>query len=665
MTADHSEEEYEPQAYYHHHDVTPEESCAIEEDESQHVGDTHNNHEKELSESPDARDFSKHRTGSFATTTSIASQQLYRRNSHGQVQTLYVEDPRVHDPRDPATMLLEEEGLALHRAVSGFSNRAPSALAEGDVDRASITTAANQHPHQQQTMRRRMSSVVSHLASGTILSPPQPEDDSSQEEIVLPPFGGGKMYPSPLPPQEEYTVGFDGPKDPLNPHNWSMKRRCISAVILALDTFAVSWCSSVYSAGMPQLIAEFKVGQVVLLLGVSLFIMGFASGPIVWAPMSELMGRRIPILIGMLGFTLFTFATATAKDLQTVMITRFFSGFFGAAPLAIVAASYSDMFPASQRGYALAAFTMCVFVAPSLAPMVGGFIAKNPSTGWRWDEYMTGILGAVVTLLTLFFCEETFAPVLLSYKAAKLRKITGNWGITSLHDQRELDLGEIVNRNVLRPVKMLFTEPTLFLVTLFVAFLYGIMYMALGVYPIIFGEGYGMHQGVAMLTYIGLIIGEALGCIICMAFEPMYTRRGCVPEARLPPMIVGGCCLPLGLFWLTWTGHYHESIHWIVPTASGLLTGIGFITIFLASINYIVDCYTLFAASAMAANTMMRSSFGAAFPLFTPALFHNLGVNWAGTLVGGIAVLMLPVPILFYIFGTRIRSKSKYNIKNL
>ncbi|KAG5356440.1 Polyamine transporter 1 [Yarrowia sp. B02] len=622
-----SEEEYEPQAYYSH-------ASAIDDSED--------------AEKP------RPRANSISTQHSVSSQHLYRRNSHGQVQTLYVSDALVDNPDDPEVLQQEEDGLRLHREVSGMSGKPPSAINEDQVDQQSLYTVSEPSVP---TMRRRVGSVVSQLASGSILGPVE------EDEIVLPPFGSGKPYPKALGPIEEYTVGFDGPKDPLSPLNWTMKRRCISAVILALDTFAVSWCSSVYSAGMPQLIEEFKVGQVVLLLGVSLFIMGFASGPIVWAPMSELMGRRPPILIGMLGFTLFTFATATAKDLQTVMLTRFFSGFFGAAPLAIVAASYSDMFPASQRGYALAAFTMCVFVAPSLAPMVGGFIAKNPSTGWRWDEYMTGILGAVVTVLTLFLCEETFAPVILANKAAKLRKITGNWGITSLHDQRELDLAEIVNRNVLRPVKMLFTEPTLFLVTLFVAFLYGIMYMALGVYPIIFAEGYGMHQGVAMLTYIGLVIGEAIGCIISMGFEPFYARRGCTPEARLPPMIVGGCCLPLGLFWLTWTGHYHEHIHWIVPTASGLLTGIGFITIFLASINYIVDCYTLFAASAMAANTMMRSSFGAAFPLFTPALFHNLGVNWAGTLVGGIAVLMLPVPILFYMFGKRVRQKSKYNVR--
>lgn len=636
-----SEEEYEPQAYYTNQSAIDDTDYEAQEKPAQHT-----------------------RAGSMNTmntTHSVSSQQLYRRNSHGQVQTLYVSDALVDNPDDPDVIQQEEDGLRLHREVSGMSGKPPSALNEDQVDTQSLYTVSEPS---RQTMRRRMGSVVSQLASGSILNgQPASDDEQDSSEIILPPFGGGKQYPKPLPPIEDYTVQFDGPKDPLSALNWTMKRKCISAVILAFDTFAVSWCSSVYSAGMPQLIAEFKVGQVVLLLGVSLFIMGFASGPIVWAPMSELMGRRPPILIGMLGFTLFTFATATAKDLQTVMLTRFFSGFFGAAPLAIVAASYSDMFPANQRGYALAAFTMCVFVAPSLAPMVGGFIAKNPSTGWRWDEYMTGILGAVVTVLTLFFCEETFAPVILANKAKKLRKITGNWGITSLHDQRELDLGEIVNRNVLRPVKMLFTEPTLFLVTLFVAFLYGIMYMALGVYPIIFAEGYGMHQGTAMLTYIGLIIGEAIGCIISMAFEPFYSRKGCTPEARLPPMIVGGCCLPLGLFWLTWTGHYHEHIHWIVPTASGLLTGIGFITIFLASINYIVDCYTLFAASAMAANTMMRSSFGAAFPLFTPALFHNLGVNWAGTLVGGIAVLMLPVPVLFYIFGKRIRSKSKYNVR--
>jgi DHA1 family multidrug resistance protein-like MFS transporter len=125
-------------------------------------------------------------------------------------------------------------------------------------------------------------------------------------------------------------------------------------------------------------------------------------------------------------------------------------------------------------------------------------------------------------------------------------------------------------------------------------------------------------------------------------------------------MIVGAIAFPVGIFWLTWSGNYYESVPWIVPTLSGLFTGFGLLTIFLCAINYIVDSYLFFAASALAGNTLLRSSFGAAFPLFADAMFKNLGTNWAGLVLGCIGSALAPVPFLFYKYGKRIRQKSKY-----
>lgn len=176
-----------------------------------------------------------------------------------------------------------------------------------------------------------------------------------------------------------------------------------------------------------------------------------------------------------------------------------------------------------------------------------------------------------------------------------------------------------------------------------------------------------MKGGVAMLPYIAIAIGEVAGGLVMGFFlEPIYLKHlkrnngKPVPEMRLLGAMLGAMAFPIGIFWFTWTGQYHEQVHWMAPTAAGVFIGFGLLSIFLGSINYIVDTYLVFAASAMAANTFLRSACGAVFPLFAPAMFHNLGTNWAGTLIGCIAILLMPMPFLFFKYGKKIRQKSKY-----
>lgn len=163
-----------------------------------------------------------------------------------------------------------------------------------------------------------------------------------------------------------------------------------------------------------------------------------------------------------------------------------------------------------------------------------------------------------------------------------------------------------------------------------IQFIYGILYLFLEAYPIVFAEIRGINEAVATLPYIGLIVGVLCGCGIVCAFEPRYNRKlhengGLpVPEQRLVPMMIGAVLFPIGLFWFAWTGNY-ASINWAAPTLSGILTGAGILTIFLQALNYLVDAYLQVAASSIAANTFLRSFFGAGFrksslPSCTPHL---------------------------------------------
>lgn len=242
--------------------------------------------------------------------------------------------------------------------------------------------------------------------------------------------------------------------------------------MLAFTCICSTFSSSIFSTSTLDVAKEFHVGREVAILTSSLFILGYAFGPIMWGPFSELQGRRLPILVGMFGFTVFHFAVATAKDLQTVMIGRFFSGFFGSCPLSVVAAVFADMFDNKQRGVAITVFATTVFLGPMLGPFIGGFINLS-YLGWRWTAYLVGIMGGAALIANLFFLQESYPPVVLVSKAAELRRRTKNWGIHAKQEEVEVDLRELVTKNFSRPLRLLFTEPVVFLVSFYMSFIYG------------------------------------------------------------------------------------------------------------------------------------------------------------------------------------------------
>lgn len=499
-----------------------------------------------------------------------------------------------------------------------------------------------------------------------------PRSKSRDSGKPLPAFGGGKPLPPPLPDREAYVVEFEGPDDPYHPQNWPLKRKLLVAGILGYTTIVSAFTSSIFSAAIPYVAEEFGVSREVGILGVSLYVLGFATGPTIWAPLSELKGRRLPILIAMFGFSIFTIACAVAKDLQTLLICRFFAGFFGASPLAVVGAVFSDLFNNATRGIAITLFSMGVFTGPLLAPFIGGFIVES-YLGWRWTMYIASFMGFLAFTLDVLFMGETYPPIVLVEKAAELRRRTLNWGIHAKQEEIEIDLKELLQKNFTRPMRLLFLEPIVTLISIYMAFIYGLLYLFLTAYPLVFQGIHHFNAGQSGLAFVGMVTGQLIAGITVLCMQPSYQRKLSanngvpVPEWRLPIVIAGGVAFTGGIFWFGWSG-YRSDIHWIVPAASGLLSGFGLLTIFLQLLNYLVDAYLMFAASAIAANTFLRSLFGAVFPLFATYLFNGIGIQWASTLLGAIAALLIPIPVLFYLYGSKIRAKSAFaptSINNL
>ena len=464
--------------------------------------------------------------------------------------------------------------------------------------------------------------------------------------------------------EKKDLVDWDGPHDPENPQNFSRSRKWLITIATGLMTFVVSFGSSVFSTVTEVTSQEFGVTSEVMILGVSLYVLGFACGPLIWGPMSEGYGRRLPYMVGFFGFIIFQIPIAVASNVRTILVCRFLAGSFGSSTLAITAGMYVDFWDTVTRGQATMLFAAAVFAGPAMGPVIGEFTTKNESLGWRWTAWFCMIMAAVFFVPSLFIVPETLAPVLLQRRAAKRRLETRNWALHSKLDEDPVTFHALVVKYLFKPLKMLIQEPILIVITAYMSLVYGILYLTFVGYPISFEMDRGIAFGEASLPFLAVFIGVLLGCL-CMTwettviFQPKLKKAGkLIPEERLIPMMVGGFVIVIGLFWFAWTSF--PSISPWPQIISGIFIGAGFVSVFMSGVVYIVDVYLFDANSAHAANSFVRSIFAAAFPLFATYMFEGLGVQWAMSLLGFLCVALLPAPFVFYFYGKKIRSWSKF-----
>ncbi|KAL2828609.1 putative MFS multidrug transporter [Aspergillus pseudoustus] len=454
------------------------------------------------------------------------------------------------------------------------------------------------------------------------------------------------------------------PSDPRNPMNFRPAIKWFITILASFITLTVALVSSAFSGGMGQIAAEFAVEDEIVILGVSLFVLGFAIGPLIWAPLSEVFGRRRMFIISFVLLTTFNAGAAVAQNIQTLIILRFFAGCFGSSPFGNAGGTIADMFPASQRGLAVSLFAAAPFLGPTVGPIIGGFLATGG--GWRWVEGFLAIFSGILTFSLILFLPETYSPVLLRRRAAQLSKITSDVYRSKLDiAQGPVALHKTLRTALSRPWTLLFREPIVLLSSIYMSIIYGTLYMLFAAYPIVFQQARGWSEGIGGLAFLGILVGMILA-ITSTFFDNIHYAKRCrqasnrrlPPEARLPPSMLGGLALPIGLFWFAWTNS--PSIHWMVCIAAGAPFGFGMVLIFLSVSNYLIDSYTIFAASVLAATSALRSLFGMAFPLFTTYMYRNLGIHWASSISAFLSLLYAPLPFIFYKYGAQIRQRCTF-----
>ncbi|KAI1760316.1 MFS general substrate transporter [Hypoxylon sp. FL1150] len=470
-------------------------------------------------------------------------------------------------------------------------------------------------------------------------------------------------------PADPNLVTWDGPDDPESPKNWKLSRKYGAVVIVSFFTLVSPVSSSMVAPSLTTMGRELNITEPVQQsLVLSIFVLAYALGPLIWGPLSEVYGRVLVLQLSNIGYLAFNLGCGFAKTKGQLIAFRFLSGLGGSASLAIGGGVLSDLFIPEQRGKAMSMYSLAPLLGPAIGPIAGAFITEN--TTWRWAFYATCIADAAIQVAGLFFLQETYAVVLLSRKRAALVKETGNTSLRTPFDGAGPEgLWAKLGVALTRPFRLLATQVIVQCIALYMMYVYGLLYLVLSSFPTLWTApppaGYGMSIGIGGLNYISLGLGFFLGAQICARMQDWFyavlkRRYGAgKPEFRVPMMVPGAVFVPVGLLIYGWTAEFKT--HWIGPNIGAMLFAAGAIMSFQCLQGFLVDSYQRYAASAVGAATVLRSLAGFGFPLFAPSMYDRLGYGWGNTLMAFLGMAIgLPSPILLWKYGEKLRKRSPF-----
>ncbi|GAA5865717.1 hypothetical protein JCM3774_004978 [Rhodotorula dairenensis] len=491
--------------------------------------------------------------------------------------------------------------------------------------------------------------------------------------------------PSSGPPEEVFVVDFSKLHDPLNPQCWSLRERVWTTFVLCLLVLFSGAASSMNAYAAPKARRDLGVSESVVNLDTALFLVGFGVAAPIAAPLSELAGRNVVYLVSLAAFALLEVGAASCASIASRSIIRFLAGAFASPPLSNAAAGIGDLFTAAERAVVFPIFAAFGLTGPCLGPAVGGWIASS-NISYRFTDWVQAIWALGLLFLIFFFLAETYPPRILCWKAEGASTELRPAIRARNRDSRYLSPSEAhrwghtmsTRRNLLRtlarPFEMLFLEPIVMCFLGYLTLVFCVLFGALVAYPFIFaGYDLSLERTPAQLGRLFLAIPT--GLVVCtlilvplawVDYHRCIDRAGLTgsasapPEARLRAAMLGSWTIPAGLLWTAWTSDGRYSI--FHPLGGQALFGFGFLTCFVSSYLYLIDSYGHAAASALSAVTFLRYVVSGGAVIFTPPMYRRLTPEWALTLLACLAFTLSFVPWLFYFYGARIRSWSRWTL---
>jgi DHA1 family multidrug resistance protein-like MFS transporter len=454
--------------------------------------------------------------------------------------------------------------------------------------------------------------------------------------------------------------------DPANPQNWSSRKRVFVTVLMCAYTWVVYTGSSIYAASEGGVMEQFNVNPTEAVLPLSLYVLAYGVGPLIFAPLSEIpiIGRNPVYYLTFILFFALSFPTAVVDNFAGLLVLRFLQGFFGSPALANAGATFSDMYSLLYVPYPLGWWVFSAWGGPALGPLMAGFAVT--AENWRWSLWEIVWMAAPMLIALLILMPETSTPNILLRRAQRLRKLTGDSRLQAQSeiDQRHLTASGIVVDALIKPIEITIKDPAIFFVNIYTALFYGIYYTFFEVFPLVFPPFYDFNLGEVGLAFLACQVGASIGVAIYFSYLNWYMipdnlKNGLrAQEHRLVPAIFGSFLLPTGLFIFGWTAR--PSVHWIVPLIGVVIFVLGTFLILQSIFVYVPLSYPKYAASLFAGNDLVRSAMAAGSILYARPLFVNLGVGKGISVLAGLSTLGIVGMVGIYLVGARLRARSKF-----
>ncbi|PYH81988.1 MFS multidrug transporter [Aspergillus uvarum CBS 121591] len=459
-----------------------------------------------------------------------------------------------------------------------------------------------------------------------------------------------------------------------HPHNWPSFRKWVVLLTLIPPTFLMPLSSTIIAPAVDTISTDLDVTSTLTgPLAVSLFLVTYSIGPLLLGPLSELVGR-VPVLQGgNTFFLIFNLAGGFARSFPQLLAFRLLSGLGASATLAVGSSTIGDCFRPEERGLSIALLNMGPVLGSCLGPIAGAYITDY--TSWRWAFHATSIFAAVTILIGICLAKETYAPVLLRRKKDNLQSapqhkeamLRTRFDIDDSNKPDNETLVHLYQRTLLRSIHLLLTQPIVQALALYYGYLYGLVYLVLSTFSTLWTTQYHMSTSRGSLNYFAPCIGYFLGAQTCavVADKIYYTHTANQngikrnPEFRLPLMIPASLLIPAGLFLYGWTAEAHT--HWIFPDLGIALPLMGATIIFQCTNAYLLETYSVYAASANGGVYILRGLTGFGFPLFSPPMYRALGYGWGNSVLAFTALVIgCPIPWFLWRYGEALRRKSSW-----
>ncbi|RAL60369.1 hypothetical protein DID88_000145 [Monilinia fructigena] len=452
--------------------------------------------------------------------------------------------------------------------------------------------------------------------------------------------------------------------DDENPRNWSKRKKLGNIAVIGTMAIISPLASSMFAPGIEQIAEALNTTSQAVIACQAGFVIMLGIGPLLLAPLSETFGRKPVYFICFGIFTLLQIPTALSPNIAVLITFRSIAGLFGSVSIANGGGTISDMYLPSERAGVFGWYLLGPLLGPTIGPLLGGIILQNLE--WPWLFWILLVICAVMFVGVYFFLQETYVPILLAHRKKELEEGSDVEYYFEGEDSRAFS--SKVVQAVHRPVKILFTQPIVLIMSSYQALIFATTYSLYTQFSRIYGDGYGFSTIQVGLVYLA----PGLGFLSAVRFlvpriddiRNHLTRQNkeeSKPEFRLPLANVGAVLIPVALFSFAWMVEYH--VHWAVTLVATFFYGIGQVTIFNTVQNYYIDSFEKYAASAIAAGAFFRSLFGGIVPLITPSILDTIGVGWGLSIFAFLSVVIAPSPILFYYYGPSLRKRFAIDLE--